>query len=160
MRIAANEKIRTRRIELGLNDVITAQQAGLSKMNYFDIELHPDEIYTVTDLWQVKKLVDVLELDFLDLFDIQCTFCNGKEGFLNDYLLPRNEIIQKKRKSLNLSQEELGVRVGFYEIAIIEMEREPDFLESWSIELINDLANIIKVPLQILLHVKCSKCGR
>ena len=91
---------------------------------------------------------------------MKCSFCKGKEEFLQDFLLPRNLLIEKKRKILKLTQDELGDRIGFETIAIKDMEIRPDFLESWSYELVAELSTILEIPIQILLNVKCVDCNK
>lgn len=160
MPMEINEKIKLRRKKNGLTDLEVAAQVGLTIHEYCDVEWHPDEIFTVTELREVKKLCEVLQLEFLDLFDMVCAFCDESKPFPQEYLLPRNELLRTTRTRIGLSAEELGDRIGFEEVAIIQMERDPDYLETWSIDLIKALSNETGVPLQVLLNVKCRKCRR
>ena len=155
-----NEQIAQRREALGLSDTYVSSKIGITIDEYFDIELYPDEIFTVTNLREVKLLLNLLSLDFFELFEIECAFCDLKKPFISDYLLPRNELIKKTRIAKKMSAEELGDRVGFYEIAITNMEKDKDFLEEWVIVNITNLANELDIPIQILVEIKCKKCGR
>ena len=155
-----NEQIAQRREALGMSDTYVSSKIGVTIGEYFDIETSPDEIYTVTYLREVKLLLDLLSLDFFELFEIKCAFCDLKKPFIPDYLLPRNELIKKTRIAKKMSAEELGDRLGFYEIAITNMEKDKDFLEEWVIENITNLANELDIPIQILVEIKCKKCGR
>jgi len=155
-----NEKIKARRQELRLTDVEVAKQVGLSIHEYSDIEMQVKEIYLYPALSKVKKICEVLKVDFLELFDLKCTFCEESNECLADYSLPRNELIRKRRKELGITQEELGDRVGFYEVEVQNLESKPNHLETWVIENINELATAINVPPQVLMNVKCKKCGK
>lgn len=155
-----NEKIAMERENLGLSDTYVSSKIGITIDEYFDLEAYPDEIFTVTSLHKIKSLFNLLSLDFFELFEIQCAFCVQKKPFLEDFLLPRNELIRKKRLAKRMSMEELGDHIGFYEIAIMNMEKNKDFLEEWVLENITNLANELDIPIQILLEVKCKRCSR
>jgi DNA-binding XRE family transcriptional regulator len=145
-------------MELNLKDTQVAQRAGLSIDEYFDVELHPDEIYTVTPLGTVKNLAHVLGFDFMSLFEMPCPFCCGAI-VLDDYSLPRNVLIRKKRENKGLSADQLGDRIGFATVAVNNMEADPAFLETWALVYIQELAEAIDVPFQVLLAVKCTTCN-
>lgn len=118
------------------------------------------KFFSVTKLSQVKRLCQTLGLNILKLFDIPCAYCEQDKTFEQDYLLPRNILIRKKRIELDLSEEELGDRIGFESEAIHDMEHAPDYLDEWSFDYIKELASVLGVPIQILLAVKCIRCGR
>ena len=156
--IDVTQKIAKRRMELNLKDTQVARQAGLSIDEYCDIEQHADEIYTVTPLGTVKNLVHVLGFDFMSLFEMPCAFCGG-EIIADEYSLPRNVLIRKRRENKNLSSDQLGDQIGFNAVAVDNMEFDPEFLETWPLDCIQILAQAIDVPLQILLAVKCGSCN-
>ena len=158
--MSVNERIALRRKELGLTDVETARRCGLSISEYDDIERYAEEIFELVPLHSVKRLCDVLQVDFFDLFEIPCAFCEGGKSFVEEYRLPRSEVIRKRREAKGWSADELGDRVGFYEVEIHKLEQEQGHLESWRLDSIKELAAEIEVPLQVLLGVKCRKCGR
>ncbi len=155
-----NEIIKKRRIELGLTESDISSLVDLTRSEYSDIELHDDEICTVTDLCRLKKICVVLGFDLLDLLELKCVFCEGEAIFAEDFLLPRNELIVNRRMKMAISKEELGERVGFNEMEIENLENNSEHLETWPIDFINDLANVIDVPIQILMNVKCNRCGK
>jgi DNA-binding XRE family transcriptional regulator len=155
-----NEKIAARRQELGLTKQELANQLGLPLKAYHDLELHSDEIYTVTELREAKGISNILKLDFFDLFKLKCAFCDEDISYAEIFSLPRNELIAIKREEMSLSTEELGDQVGFYGAEIEKLENDPAHLETWPIDFIKDLATVIDVPLQILLNIKCKKCGK
>ena len=155
-----NDIIEKRRLELGYRDTEIAELIGLNICWYCDIEWHEDELKTTVYLGIVKKLFKVLKLDFFEMVDMKCAFCELHEPFEQDYLLPRNELIRKNRERLGMTRDELGVKVNFYEVAIENMERKRNFLEEWSIDDILILADALALPPQILFDVKCEHCRR
>ena len=155
-----NSIIEKRRRELGLRDIYVAEKIGLNIDSYCDIEWHEDEISEFPHLKEVKKLFLLLQLDFFEMVDLICPFCSKQKKYDLEYNFPRNELINKRRKDLNMTTAEFADKVGYYEIAILEMEEDPDFLEEWPISEILLLSDIISTPPQILFAVKCKNCGR
>jgi transcriptional regulator with XRE-family HTH domain len=155
----ANEMLRGQRTRLGLTEAEVARQAGLSLDEYRDAELHADEALTVLHLRSLRLLCTVLALDLLDLFDIPCTFCAGIEAALVAQG-GRHEVVRSRRVALGLSQADLAERIGFETDVVEGLERGPDYLEDWSVELIVALAQVLGVGPQVLLDAKCRKCGR
>ena len=155
-----NKIIEKRRVELNLRDLLVAEKIGLNIDWYCDIEWHEDELESTVSLEIVKKLFDILQLDFFTMAEIECHFCVLKNEYLADFELPRNELIKRKRTALNMTRLELGDKVNFYEIEIENMERDADLLEGWVIEDIMLLAQTLELPPQILLDVKCKNCHR
>lgn len=153
----AHKLIKARREALELSCTQVSERIGLSASEYGDIEQYEDELFTVTQLHQIRKLCDVLGIQIIRLLDLTCSFCE-RTPFSSEYLLTRNELIEKRRNSLGLSQEVLSDEIGFEVITIENMEVREDFLEGWSFELIAELAKILKIPVQVLLAVKCPKC--
>lgn len=149
-------------MELGLTDTEVASRVALSIDSYCDIEQHADEI-TACPLLGIdilKKICAVLKFDFFELFNMPCTFCEEGKQYLEDYSLPRNELICKRRMAMGISQKELADSIDYKEWAVQQLENTPDDLETWNIDDIRNLSNEINVPLQILLNVKCKKCGQ
>lgn len=91
---------------------------------------------------------------------MECAFCDGRTAYLEEYGLPRHELIKVLREKEGLGQYELAALSDYYEKGIQAMERGPEELERAFVEDVQDLVVPLKVPLQILLAVKCSKCGR
>jgi transcriptional regulator with XRE-family HTH domain len=153
------QRIKHRREELGLTDSYVALNCGLSTHEYWDIEHHADEICEVAQLAAVKKILKILRADFFDFFSAPCFFCEERKGSLEDYQRPRNELIRAWREKKGWSREELGDRVGFYEVEMQNLENDPNHIESWCLADIQLLATELDLPLQYLLDVKCKKCS-
>jgi len=154
------KKIKARREELGLTDVEVAKRVGVSIHDYSDIEVQAKEVFLYPEIRSVKKICEELKVDFLELFEMQCSFCEEGKKYLEDYSLPRSKLVNKRRLEMGLSTAQIGDRVGFEESAINDMENDPNYLETWPIDYIKDLSRILSVPLQVLLNVKCGKCHR
>lgn len=156
----AHELITARRLALGISEVELAADCGIGIYAYGDIEQYRDELYEVAYIQDAKCLCDRLSLDIFDIFDMDCAFCADGAPYHDDYLLPRNELVRKKRLALGLSQDEVGDEIGFETIAVVNMENDLDFFEKWSFELVHNIALVLKVPDQVFLAIKCSECGR
>jgi len=153
-----NELIRARREGLGLSPADVAMTASLGIPAYRDIEAYEDEAFTRAHLQALRSICEMLGLDLLSIFGIECQFCSGDYP---DALfhVARNALISQRRMALGLTDEQLGDRIGFEAIAIEKMEKDPDFLELWSVELIQQLATELGIPVHALLRVRCLKCG-
>jgi hypothetical protein len=92
------------------------------------------------------------------MFGIACHFCSTAGADADLFRLPRNELISKRRAALGRTREQLGDRIGFETVATEEMEQDSDFLERWPVELIQQLAIALEIPVHALLRVPCSKC--
>lgn len=157
--MTVNELLRAQRTRLGLAETEVARRAGLSLDEYRDVEQHEDEALQVLHLRKLRLLCSVLALDPFDLFDVPCAFCAGTDAGL----VPggrRHEVVRSRRVALGLSQDDLAERIGFEVGVVDDIERDPDYLEGWSVELVLSLARVLAVPPQVLLSVKCRKCGR
>jgi len=158
--MSVNQTIKAARERFGLTLADVAARSGLSWNEYFDVELHDDEAFTVVHLRHLKKLCEVLQLDLLDLLGIECAFCGKQEQAAAMPPVPRDELIRTRRVAFGLTQDQIGDLIGFYTVAIVDMENDPGFLERWSVELIVELAGYLEVPVQVLLGVKCNRCGK
>jgi transcriptional regulator with XRE-family HTH domain len=155
-----NEILKKRRVQMGLSEQDVCLATGLSVHEYADIEDYPTEIIAVTPLEDVKAICRVLALDLLEFLDVRCPFCGRGVSCQDEYLGPRNQLIRTQRERYGLSRRELADRLGFEEFAVAEMEQKEEFLESWSIDLIEALAKALNLPIQVLLSLRCPKCGR
>lgn len=155
-----NRVIKSRRKELGMSEQQVADSIGIELSSYYDIEGHADEIWRGVWLRQIKLLSSTLGLEMFELLSMECAFCDGRTAYLEEYRLPRHELIKVLREKEGLSQYELAERSDYYEKGIQAMEHDSEELERDFVEDVQDLVAPLKVPLQILLGVKCSKCGR
>lgn len=157
--MTVSEKIGARRKQLGLGKLETARLCQLTIHEYDDIESHPDAVLEATLLGQMKDVCRVLRLDLISLFAWPCAFCEEGKSFVDEYRLPRNELIQLRRTAMGWTAKDLGSRIGFYESEIGKLEAEPVRIESWVIDDILRLAVELDIPLQVLLAAPCGKCG-
>lgn len=155
-----NRVIKSRRKELGISEQQVADSIGIELSSYYDIEGHADEIWRGVWLRQIKLLSSTLGLEMFELLSMECAFCDGRTAYLEEYRLPRHKLIKVLREKEGLSQYELAERSDYYEKGIQAMEHDSEELERAFVEDVQDLVAPLKVPLQILLGVKCQKCGR
>jgi transcriptional regulator with XRE-family HTH domain len=156
--IGAQEQIKAWRQRLGLTRTEVAHAIG-AQYSYYGIELHEGEIFE-TPLEQVNKLCQILQGSIWDLFSLICEFCSHKTAFSAEFLLPRNKLVRLRRLAKGWSTEELGDRIGFFTETVEEIEAAENYLDSWSFNLINELARLLGVPVHLLLSLKCGQCGR
>ena len=157
---AINERIKLRRMELGVTDVALAKEVGLSIEEYSDVERHADELFSTVELHTAKKICESLKLDFFFLLKMRCAFCEEGRPYSDEYSRRRDELIRIRRNQLGLTVEALGDCIGFETVAVNNMESDPNYLETWPVRFIDDLADALDVPLQILVSVKCESCMR
>jgi transcriptional regulator with XRE-family HTH domain len=154
-----NEVLRSQRMKLGLDEAEVARRSGLSLDEYRDVEQHDDEAFQVLHLGNLRLLCGVLGLDPLDLLGITCAFCSGPSAGS----VPgggRHEVVRSRRVALGLSQADLAERIGFEAGVVGDIERDPDYLEGWSAELVLALAQVLGVAPQVLLNFTCRRCRR
>ena len=154
-----NKVIGSRRKELGLSEQQVADSIGVNLSSYLDIEWHEYELRKAVWLGKIKLLSQTLGLEMFELLSMECAFCDGSTAYLEEYRLPRHELIKVLREKEGLSQYELAERSDYYEKGIQAMEHDSEELERAFVEDVQDLVAPLKVPLQILLGVKCQKCG-
>ncbi len=156
--MTVNELLRDQRTRLGLTEAEVAGRAGLSLDEYRDVEQHEDEAVQVLRLRNLRLLCSVLALDPLDLFGVPCAFCARTDSGLVSGG-GRQEVVRSRRVALGWSQAELAERIGFEAGVVDDIERDPEYLEGWSVELVLSLAQVLGVPPQVLLNVRCRTCG-
>jgi hypothetical protein len=166
--------------ELGLDEDDVAGRAQLSGETYNLLGSIDDrEFYEVYELSKIKRVVDALELNLLDLLGLKCVFCaKDLEQWRDLAGLPRNEIIRRRREELGLSKEDLLAKLGWtqwfaehsgpeYEPGWAEgimreyraMEDSPDCIERLILDDVMHVAEGgIEVPAQLLLGVTCARC--
>jgi hypothetical protein len=161
--------------ELGIDDRQLAAQADVDPRRAADALANDIDLEAILSVAEVKRMVRVLDLDFLTVFGIPCAFCPEKDGRLMELrALPRNELIARRRQELGLSYEDLLAKLGiidwFHKHADSPwaqkrmqlwraMEDGPDSLDDLSLDQIRLLNKVLLVPTQLLLDVRCSRCG-
>lgn len=154
-----NERIASRRQECDLTDTEIADRIGIPVDLYEDMEKDEDELYTLVKLSVIRDLCEVLALDYFDLFDLKCAFCDGGLKYEEAWSLPRHELLKRRKMAMHLSDEKLGNRISLNLAGIASLQSDETFLDAWPLYAISDLASAMSIPLQILLNVKCRRCG-
>lgn len=154
MTLEAHRIIRARREALGFSDYEVAQKSGLSIYEYGDLELRADEVISVAQIGDLRRVCKTLGINLFTLFGLQPQLSEGASADPSDDALPRNALLAKRRHDLNLSESELGDMIGFETSAISDMEAKEGFLETWSFELVGRLASALNIPIEVLLTKK------
>jgi hypothetical protein len=81
-------------LELGMSENQLAEAIGISLDSYCDIEWHADELFTAVELRRIKKLAETLGIEIFELLSLQCPFCGDETVYIEEYRLPRNELIK------------------------------------------------------------------
>jgi hypothetical protein len=173
-------RFRQRMVELGLNveDVDARAQVGTDTDHL--VESADDfEFYRSRPLWVIKRVVEALELNLLEVLGLKCVFCvEDLEPWRASASLPRNEIIRRRREELGLSKEELLAKLGWMQWYVehshadfrdpdwaekvmaeyMAIEDDPDSVEQFSLTGVMHMAEVIEVPPQLLLGVRCDRC--
>jgi DNA-binding XRE family transcriptional regulator len=149
-----NEKIKTRRKELGLDPLEIAKLMNITDSSYYDIEGYEDEVYDVTNLKELKVLCSVLKLDPIDLlkFDKRLSKKVGSEKSRETCKSSRIELMKSARKKMGLSIRQFGSLVYLKDYAVIKLEKEPEYFEELGICQVDDCADAIDVPIEWLLY--------
>lgn len=137
-----------------------AETFGISTQEYRLIEKYEEDIATRVPIGTVKKIFDFYGLDFFNMLELECAFCNLEKRYRPEYQLPRNELVRFLRLELKMDEEDLADKIGIYDDAFEWLEGDPDFLENEHVNDIYDLAGILYVPPQLLFGVKCLDCHR
>lgn len=161
--------------ELGIDDRRLATRAGVDSRRVADALENDIDLEAILTVGEVKRMLQVLDLDFLTVFGIPCAFCSRQEAHVMELrLLPRNELIARRRRELGLSQEDLLAKLGIVDWFRKHSERpwaqnrmrlwraiedRPDSLDDLSLDQVRLLNKVLLVPMQLLVGVPCSRCG-
>ena len=132
-----NEIIKSRRIKLSLDEAVISKECGLTIDEYIDIESYPDEIETVTHVREIRCLSRMLNLNIFLELGVNSKF-NNNFDLLN---INRHILAKEKRIKLGLTKVEFSEKIGFDIDIINKIESDYNFLETWSVELIRELAH-------------------
>lgn len=136
-------RIKARRLELGLSDKDVSDQVGIGQYSYGDIEFHDDEFITQISLGEAKRVCAVLGLDLNKLLAIEKS-SSGSEL--------RNELLHHRRIELGVSVQDLSDKIGFYPEVIEKIEKDANGVDDLPIEVVNDIAKLLELPLEKLLR--------
>jgi len=145
------EILEQRRLEKRLTKEAVWSSAGMTSSEYQDVEDHGPEAFEVLRLHQLRRICACLDLDMVRLVD-ECLPAPFTGEFSREWArMRRNELILAARGRRGWTQDELADRIGFETVAVERMELEGAFLESWSVDLITELASVLGVPRTPLL---------
>jgi hypothetical protein len=173
---STHEVLAKRARELGIDDPVLAARAQVDPQRAAYALESDIDLEAVLSVGEVKRMLTVLDLDFLDVFGIPCGYCRRvDEPFAELRSLPRDALLAKRREKLNLSTEELLARLGVTRWYEENSERKwaqdrmrqwqaiedgPDSLDGLSLDQVRLLNRVLGLPLQLLLGARCPKCGK
>ena len=173
---SSHRAVAKRAAELGLDPRQLAARAQVDPEHVANALESDIDLEANLPVGEVKRMLDVLDLDFLRLFKIPCGFCRSDgQRFAALQSLPRNELIAKRREELGLSQEALLAKLGVTNWFQKNSERAwaqnrmrlwqaiedgPNSLDDLSLDQVRLLNQVLMVPVQLLLGVPCADCGR
>jgi hypothetical protein len=141
-----NEVLVAKRKLVGMTDTEIAERIGLNLSWYMDVELHSDDILDHVDFLFVLKAFRILELNPVATFK---NYILDQEDFID---LPTNvnlnEFIQARRIALGISRESISSEIGFYEVAIDQMESELFGLLGYPFDVMQNTTQILKISLE------------
>src|SRR6266542_1821569 len=112
----AGDRIRSRRVELGLRDVDVAERVGLSIYEYGDLEQHADEFATAIALKDAQRLCGMLGLSLLDVLEIPGTAVSSS--------VSPQQLIRDAREREGLTVAELADHIGFTDETVQSIEEK------------------------------------
>jgi len=133
-----NQRIKTRRQELGMSIEDMALSAKLSIAQCIDVEAYEDEFVSTLTLMEAKRLCEAIKLDIADVLGLDKRHdfvISGKSNFIHD-----------NRVRLGISVGDFADHIGFDECVVSEMEGDDSYLDQWPVELIVKVANLLKMP--------------
>lgn len=145
----AHQRIKARRLELGLSESAVAQRIGIGIDAYCDVEQHADEFFTVVNLETARALCRVLDLDLEELVGF---VTKGAIGISDvSERKSRHELIRCGREAAGLSRAAVAEHLGFDEETIEDWESDPNAVDRYPIELLVELADLLRLaPLDLL----------
>ena len=136
-----NQIIMTRREALNLSIEEMTTRAGLEDYGYSDIEDYDDEIFTVTPIFGIKRICEILELDLHDLLQIKK--CKAP---VNSKTI--SEILRNK----GVSDSDLSDIIGIKENAITDIKQDLLKINDWVLDPVFDLARVLEINVSCLLN--------
>jgi transcriptional regulator with XRE-family HTH domain len=120
------------------------ESPAYNDMSYGDIEFYADELESVLDFKDVKKLFNVLSIDWNEALGLMI----GKSNYaLEEKMDERaiNEIIKLQKEKLGLSDEKLADEVDVEIESIAEIQTSSSSFEKWCLEDILRLVEVLKL---------------
>lgn len=179
-RRSTHRALAERASELGLDERSLGAQAQVEPQRVADALDSDIDLEATLSVAEVKRILEVLDLDFLTVFGIPCAFCKQadtalRERFAQLGALSRDELIAQRRNELSLSQDGLLTKLGitaWYERNAERpwaqdrmrlwraVEQEPDAIDDLSLDQVRLLNRVLLLPMHLLVGVRCGTCGR
>jgi hypothetical protein len=162
----------TRVQQLGLDNLEVAVRADVDR-EYVEDALGSDIDLQLLSVAEVKRILGVLGINYLELYGIKCAYCGKRDKRVEELgALPRSELIRRRREELGLTKEGLLAAVGWKSWFAGNGDQEqaddfgrsiedaPDSVDALPLVGVRQLNQTLRLPLHLLLGVQCPKCGR
>lgn len=142
-----NERVKERRLGLGLTENEIASRLGISVSAYADLEDYEHEIFDQVSVARANQLCAILGLDLCDLLGIRG---DGAPSSINDE--NRSTMVRSARDRLKLSTAALAESTGFAASMIESLERDdPSIDEQCPVRFMLDVASALAIsPCRLL----------
>ena len=161
------------RLQLEPDEV--ARRADLELVMVQELETD-DSIEGGWALAEVKRLAEVLRVSLLDVLQVDCAYCGMHDkALIESGAFPRDALIKTRRAERGMSKDELFARAGWSEwfddhrdekwaqammCEYEAIEDGPDRVDELCFADVRTLAEVLRLPLHLLLGVRCPACGR
>ncbi len=159
-----HKTIRQRREELRFSQAEAAAAIGLGLPAYRDLEDEDADAYFAIRLGVQRRLYAFLGLDMLEVLGYSCAFCGPR----SDALPPSapqapGEVVRLRREELGLTRDALERRMNWAPGVLQHFEEDHGYLDgtepaSPTVANIQELAWVLKTPVQLLLATTCPRC--
>lgn len=139
-----NQKIKSRRQELGMSVEDMARFARLSIAQCIDVEAYEDEFVSTLMLTEAKRLCGAIKLDIAEVL--------GLDKACGPVTFRKSTLIRDSRMRLGISPSVFADHIGFDECVVSEMEGDDAYFDKWPVELIIKVAEYLKMPPSILVE--------
>jgi transcriptional regulator with XRE-family HTH domain len=132
------ERVRTLRERTGLSSDEVAARVGLTRMGYFDLEFHDDELSTVPSLAEIKRLAEVFDVPTAALF-------TDDPAALPQRRLSYPELVDRVNATIAASgqKDALEDQIGWYLDGFLESEARA--LDEYPVEFLQALCDRLGV---------------
>jgi hypothetical protein len=166
--------------ELGFDERSLGARAQVDPQRVADALESDIDLEANLSVAEAKRLLQVLDLDFLATFRVPCAFCRQEDPSLIERYeelrsLPRDVLLARRRDELALTPEglldKLGITAWFEKNADrpwaqdrmrlwSAIEDGPDSLDDLSLDQVRLLNRVLLLPMHLLVGVSCGTCQR
>ena len=133
--------VRLAREKRGLTEDFCAQQCGLTRMEYYDLEAYDDEFFDNISMGTARRISLLLGLDLVGLVAKHVEANIADRSYVDDArFFSRDALVREGRLKKTMTQADLADAIGFETMTIQELEHSPDYIECLPIRVVVDVA--------------------